>query len=125
AEAVALGAAQRHFQIVPRRQLIFVDQDWAAAGLADDEVELARVAEVGGDDRAAVAVVVGAADETEVEEVSPADRAGHVQEETLALVRAEVVALLENLPGPLHPELAQRGVELARRADFPVAVVRL
>ncbi len=62
---------------------VLVEEDRAAPHLADDQVEPAVIAEVPGDHRAAIAVVIGARHITHVEEILAPD----VEVRTLALVR--------------------------------------
>ena len=62
--------AERDGQVMSLGELVLVQEERAAADLPDDEVELAVVPEVGGDDRSAVAVVVGAGQVADVEEIA-------------------------------------------------------
>ena len=68
--------AERDGQVVGLRELVLEQEDRAAPDLADDEVEPAVVAEVPGDDRSAVAVVVGAGQVADVEEIAAPGRSG-------------------------------------------------
>src|SRR5262249_1392863 len=109
-----------HLEVMPLGEVVLVEQQGAPARLADQQVLPAVVAEIAGDDGAAVAVVIGAGQEAEVKEVPPAD----VDPGPLALVAAEVVAV-DDLPGVLDPELAQGLVHGAGGGDLASAVARL
>src|SRR5207244_2528081 len=89
-QAVALRAAQRHLEVVPFREVIFVKQDRSAAHLPDDQVELAVVAKITGHDRATIAVAIGCRERTDIQKIPAAHRAGDVEEDALALVATEI-----------------------------------
>src|SRR5262249_16784321 len=119
--AVAGVAAERDFQIALARQAIFVEQQRSAAGLAHDQVEHTEVAEVRSDHGPAVAVVVGPRQVADLEG-SPAR---HIQKGALAFEGAEIVAVGDDLPGVVHPELAERFVQRTGQLHIATAIAWL
>ena len=103
------------------REAVLVVEQRAAADLPHDQVGHAGVAEVGGDDAAAIAVVVRAAQVAHIEEVAAAD----VQVDPVPLERAQVVPVLHDLPRVADPELAEFRVERAGLFDVAVPIARL
>ena len=54
-----------------------------------------------------------------------ADVAGDIEEDALALVAAEIVALLDDVPGILYPEFAEPGVKFPGDRYASTALIRL
>ena len=97
----------------------------SAAGLAENEIELADVAEIAGDHTSAVTVAISAGQIADVQKITAALRIPDVEEHPLALVGAQVVSLTDNVPRILHPKLSEGFVELARLLNFGASVVWL
>ena len=93
----------------------------APADLADQEVELAVIAEVGGDDGAAVAIAIGAGQAAHVQKVMPAN----IEENTFAFEGAEIVPSRDDVPWVFDPELAQGLIERTRGVDVGTTVETL
>jgi hypothetical protein len=102
-------------------EMVLVEQEGAPAYLANEEVLLADIAEIAGDDTAAIAVVVRAGQVAEVQEVASLD----IQPGAFALVAAKVMAILDNLPRVLDPELAERIIDASGRGDLASTITRL
>ena len=107
------------------RKLVLIEKQRAAAGLAENEIELADVAEIAGDHTSAVAIAVGARQIADVQKIAAALRISDVQKRPLALEGAQVVSLTDNVPRILHPKLSEGFVELARLLNFGASVVWL
>jgi len=105
--------------------VVLVQVDRAAAPLTQHHVELAGVAEVAGHDAAAVAVVVRPAHAADVQKISLAVRTLDVEVDALALVGAEVVALIHEVERVVHPPFLQAGIHFARDVYARRAVARL
>jgi hypothetical protein len=105
--------------------MVLIKQDGPAAHLPDDEVELAVVAKITGNHRSAVAVIVRPGEKADVQEIPAPEVAGDIEEDALALVRAEIVAFLDDVPGILDPELAETVIELAGGGDAGATLIRL
>ncbi len=125
AELVALAAAQGDFQVMLVGEVILVHEYRPTARLAKDQIELAMVAEVSRDDAAAVAVTVGAGQEADVEEIAAAVRTADIEESSLSLISAQIMAFGDDVPRIFHPELAQRLVELSRLFDGRASIIGL
>ena len=115
-------AAEGDLQIVLLREIILVKNDGAAADLPHHQVQLAVVAEIARDHRAAIAVVVGPGQVADLEEVAAADFPRHIQVNALALVAAQVVPLLKDFPGSFDAEFAQARIDFAGSRNAGLAI---
>ena len=121
AQAVALPAAQGHAQVIALGEVILEQQQGAATNLANENLHPAIVAEIAGNDTAAIAFVVHARQKAHVEEGLPAS----VQPGAIALEGAEVMASFDDLPGVLDPEFVQRLIDLPGSGDACRTIARL
>ena len=87
AQPIAGVAAERDGQVMLLRELVLVQEERAAANLPHHEVKLAVVPEVGGDDRSAIAVIVGAGQIANIKKIA----ALLVEEDAFPLIGAEIV----------------------------------
>src|SRR5260370_28323815 len=110
---------------MPFRETVLIEQDGPAAHLPDDEVELAVVSKIAGHHGPAIAVIIRSREKADVKEIPAADIAGDIEENALALVAAEIVAFLDDVPRVFNPKLAQTGVELAGGNHAGAALRRL
>jgi hypothetical protein len=110
---------------MPLREIVFIKKDRSSAGLANDQVEPADVAEISGHDAPAVAVAVGAGEITDVHKITLAIGSANVEKSSFALESAEVVAILDDIPGIIDPPFTQAGIELAWQLDLGPAIIRL
>src|SRR2546425_1838669 len=106
---------------MPGGQLILKQQQRTTADLADDEVELAGVAKIGGHHAAAVAIAVRPCQKAEVQEALAPD----VEPDAIALEGAEVMPLADDVPRVLAPELFQGRVQLPGQWNLRRPVGRL
>jgi hypothetical protein len=82
---------------------------------------LACVAEISRHDAAAIAVVVGTAEIAEIQKC----RSMLVHPQTLALIHAEVVAPIDDVPGILAPELLEGVIQFPGKRNAGRAIARL
>jgi hypothetical protein len=105
--------------------MVLIKQHGSAADLPDDQIELPVVPKIAGDYGASVAVVIGSREKTNVKKVAATDVAGNIEEHAFALVAAEIVAFLDDVPGILDPPLAETGIEFAGELHTGAAILRL
>jgi hypothetical protein len=118
---IAPAAAERDRQVMFRREAILEEQQAAAAGLTNDQVELAIVAKVSGNHRTAVAVTIRPRKIADVHEILATD----VQEDSVPFKAAQIVAMAKDLPGTIHPKLPEGGIERTRLRNARPALPRL
>src|SRR5262249_44535359 len=118
AQPIAGVAAERDGQVMLLRELVLVQEERAAANLPHHEVKLAVVPEVGGDDRSAIAVIVGAGQIANIKKIA----ALLVDEDAFPLIGTEIVPARHDIPGIIDPELAKLRIEGAGGSDLRTAV---